>query len=83
MTRAMTDDIKVKMILPIKIYRRRKKSRPKISSEVRVERIGRQRNKTMDRMRRLMTNRNRWKDAGIFLQETIDWTMWLYCIVLY
>ena len=57
----MNEDKKVKQILEVKVQGRRGKGRPRIMFEDRMEKIGRERNKTINMMKRMMRNRQEWR----------------------
>ena len=57
----MTEDSKVKQMLEVRVQGRRGIGRPRIMLEDRMEKIGRDRNRTMGEMRRMMRDRNEWR----------------------
>lgn len=57
----MTEDSKAKQMLEVRVQGRRGIGRPRIMLEDRMEKIGRDRNRTMGEMRRMMRDRNEWR----------------------
>ena len=57
----MAENSKVKHMIEMKVQGRRGKGRPRIMLEDRMEKIGRQRNKTMGEMRSMMRDRSEWR----------------------